>query len=238
MTRPVIGITCDTAAPNESDQRRRDFRYESPAEYASTVDRVGGTPLLLPYAIDRIADHLRVCDGILISGGNDPDTTAFGAPVHSEAKLVRPERQNYELALLAALESTDHPVLGVCLGMQWLALHAGGRLDQHLPVAESIGPDCAEHHCSGAHAIVRMVESHPVLSAGGVVHSRHHQAVADAGALRVIARSDPASGSVIEAVDRPGPRFWLGVQWHPEHTSDPNLGDGVVAALIEASRKP
>jgi gamma-glutamyl-gamma-aminobutyrate hydrolase PuuD len=48
------------------------------------------------------------------------------------------------------------------------------------------------------------------------VNSRHHQAVARLGSgLQVCAR-DPEDG-VIEAVELPGRRYVLAVQWHPEN---------------------
>ena len=63
--------------------------------------------------------------------------------------------------------------------------------------------------------------------------SSHHQAVRETGRLRVVAVADDG---VIEAIDDPGRRFYLGVQWHPERTGDVSLGAGVFARLVEAAR--
>ena len=58
----------------------------------------------------------------------------WGVPTHPRAKPVDGRRQAFEVALLEALDAHPaRPVLGVCLGMQLMALHAGGGLDQHLP---------------------------------------------------------------------------------------------------------
>ena len=49
----------------------------------------------------------------------------------------------------------------------------------------------------------------------GAIRSHHQQAVAHAGALRVVAA---AEDGIIEAIDDPARRFYLGVQWHPERS--------------------
>jgi putative glutamine amidotransferase len=67
------------------------------------------------------------------------------------------------------------------------------------------------------------------------VTSHHRQAVRDAGSMRVLAHSPDG---VIEAIERPGARFQVGVQWHPERTEDPALGLGLFEALVQAARRP
>ncbi len=229
-----IGITCDTAAPHPKDAGLGGHRYESPAAYAQAVVQAGATALLLPFHLDQIDDCLDLCDGFVLAGGDDPDTTAFGEPVHDQAKPVHPKRQAFELALLSKLDATGHPVLGICLGMQWMSLHHGGKLDQYLP--ETLDPKTASVHAEGEHAVVCCVPAPHPLPPEGAVHSHHRQAVVDAGRLRVCARSDRASGQLIEAVDLPGERFYLGVQWHPERTAQRSLGQGLVQALVEAAK--
>jgi putative glutamine amidotransferase len=66
---------------------------------------------------------------------------------------------------------------------------------------------------------------HPTLS-------HHHQGVDRIGAgLTVSGWSD--DDEVPEAIEGPGLRFALGVQWHPE--ADPD--SQVIAALVEAARR-
>ena len=52
-------------------------------------------------------------------------------------------------------------------------------------------------------------------SHGCRVNSRHHQSVGRLG--RDLISSATAPDGVVEAIERPGAEFCLGVQWHPEN---------------------
>jgi putative glutamine amidotransferase len=112
--------------------------------------------------------------------------------------------------------------------MQWMALFAGGSLDQHMP---DRCPTHADHANDSAHSIEPEFPGAWLLT--GSVTSKHHQAVSDAGSLRIVAR---AHDGVIEAIDDPGRRFYRGVQWHPERTTNDPLGADIYRALIAAAR--
>ena len=233
---PVIGISVDLIRPpSDGPGTATDAlpRYQSSIGYSNAIAACGATPILLPDQINHIETYLQLCDGFILSGGGDPDTAPFGEPVHERAVLIDPDRQRFELALLDALDNTSHPVLGVCLGMQLMALRHGGRLHQHLPDAPAPLCRTADRHADAPHPIRCIVDGHPYLPADGTVQSHHHQAVAEPGRMRTIALSDDG---VIEAIDLPDTnRFYLGVQWHPERTEAPALGRHLIAHLITAS---
>jgi putative glutamine amidotransferase len=216
MDRPVIGITAD-ATPE---------RHQVARAYTRAVAACGGVPVLLPAEPDCIEDHIRVCHGFVLTGGDDPAMEAWGEPTHPKARPIDPQRQRFEVGLLAALarRRPDCPVLGVCLGMQLMALCDGGALDQHLP---DTLPTAASHWGHAEHLV-----SGP--AGEGLVHSHHRQAVRDAGALQVTARSPDG---VIEAVRSGERHHYVGVQWHPERTSDARLGLGLFAGLVRAARR-
>jgi putative glutamine amidotransferase len=161
---------------------------------------------------------------MVLSGGDDPATERWGQPTHPRAKPMDPRRQAFEVALLEALDAEGEvPVLGICLGMQLMGLHRGGRLDQFLP--ESL--PTAEGHAPGRrHAVSGALGCGPV-------HSHHRQALADPGALSVVAR---AEDGLIEAVRDEARPFYVGVQWHPERTEDEALGPGLFRSLVDAAR--
>ncbi|MCL4222369.1 MAG: gamma-glutamyl-gamma-aminobutyrate hydrolase family protein [Phycisphaerales bacterium] len=221
--RPLIGITTDVIV---HEGRLRSALYPS---YARALVQAGAVPVLLTQEVDSIPGLSERLDGFLFSGGDDPRTEEFGQPTDPRAKPMHPDRQRFEVSLLRALrrDRPEVPVLGVCLGMQLMSLVAGGRLDQHLP---STLPSAGEHWD-------KMHEIMPETGCGlgtGAVHSRHKQAVADAGALCVLAR---ARDGVIEAVGDRAREFYVGVQWHPERTEDAENGSGLLRRFVRAATR-
>jgi putative glutamine amidotransferase len=243
---PLIGITVDVA-----EVAGGRFRLDCSAAYADAITAAGGIPILLTPDPALVDGYLALCDGFVLTGGDDPRTEEF-APhhdaTHPAAKPIHARRQAFETALLQALQNhrPQTPVLGICLGMQMMALHAGGRLNQHLPdsfptadrhrregpsgsrASHTIRIDPAAaaragHHWLGGHA----------GSADATVDSHHHQAVAVGGSLAVVGHSDDG---LIEAIAAPGRRFYLGVQWHPERTRAEALGAELFRRLIAAAR--
>ncbi len=189
------------------------------------VIRAGGTPLILPCSLERASDYVGICDGIILSGGDDPSMEQWGVATHPKAKSIDPIRQEFELAMLEALRlDPDKPVLGICLGMQLMALDAGGALDQYLFDSLSTAADHWDHQMHSVSGVLGSAR----------VFSHHRQAITDPGALQIVAR---AHDGLIEAVRDAGRRMYLGVQWHPERTDDDELGFGLVRALIGAAIK-
>lgn len=213
MTRPIIAITANV----------QDDTYRLSRTYAGLVVQAGAVPLILPPRVECLGAYVGLCQGFIFSGGDDPRMEAWGIPTHPKATPLDPERQAFEMALLGALQ--DRPeaaVLGVCLGMQLMALGAGGSMDQHLP--ETL-PTHAMHWGRAEHPVEGELGT-------GIVHSHHRQAITDPGPLRVVARAPDGIIEAVSADDRP---FYLGVQWHPERTMDPALGAGLVEKLVQAA---
>jgi len=244
---PVIGITLDTQQNVASSGR-----YEGAIAYGRAVAEAGGVPVYLPHETAQAATYVRLCDGLILTGGGDPATESFGEPTDDRARVIDPGRQAFELALLkaAGYAAPERPVLGICLGMQLQALSAGGRLDQFLP--DSLGEAAAQHHQDDhRHPVLASVtdsvlwQPHPAEPEGSphtsntqpdetTVISAHRQAVADAGSMRVVAT---APDGVIEAIDDPSRPFYLGVQWHPERGDSAGpLSFGLIARLVDAAR--
>ncbi len=223
---PLVGITTDLC---ESPNGARAFAY---TRYAHAVTAAGGVPVLLPPIRAAAGEHARRLSAFVFTGGDDPRMEPFGGTTHPLATPVHADRQAYEAALLDVLEQRhrDKPVLGVCLGMQMMALHAGGALDQRM---EESSPSIAAMHRDGTHEVVPAdTGPHRPLGAGPlVVFSRHRQAVSDSGGLRVLAR---CPDGVIEAVWDPDRVFYVGVQWHPERTEHEAAGIGLFRRLVAA----
>jgi putative glutamine amidotransferase len=228
--RPVIGITCyvEPARWGVWDKRAALL----PWSYVDKLQAAGGRVVLLP-PDDLDADVLDRLDGLLLAGGADVDPERYGAPAH-ELTVSRPERDAGELTVLRGALERDMPVLGVCRGMQMLAVAYGGTLHQHLP--EVVGH--SGHQSVPGVFTPQAVRTEPgsrlddILGPAQHVPCYHHQGVRDLVGLTVSARADDG---VIEGVEDPARRFVLGVQWHPEEGDDPRLFDALVAAARAAT---
>ncbi len=239
MTRPLIGITVDNVDNvHNVDSSIATDKYESNADYSRAVVAAGGLPLLMAQDCQLASHYVERCDGILLTGGRDIRSESFGVPAHPLSRCMDPERQMFELALLEALAAQpQRPVLGICLGMQLMAMHAGGRMNQHLP--DTLANAADTHQDNHPHPIVIGIEASVLLDGVPVtrdaitaetVVSSHHQGVVDAGSLRVVATS---ADGVIEAIDDPTRAFYLGVQWHPER-SDGLLNRDLIKRFVHA----
>ncbi|GAA4702333.1 gamma-glutamyl-gamma-aminobutyrate hydrolase family protein [Phytohabitans rumicis] len=229
MARPVIGLT--TYAEEARFGLNDTFAAVLPLSYVHAVHESGGRAVLItPDAPD--SDVLDGIDGIMFTGGSDVDPVLYGEQPHPTTN-VKPERDAAELLLMRAALEADLPVLGVCRGMQLMAVAYGGRLHQHLP--DVLGHD--DHRpMSGpkfGHHPVRLLphtRAHAILGDELVVNSFHHQGVRDPGGLSPVGWCP--DDELIEVVEDPRRAFVLGVQWHPEDTNDFR----VFGALVEAAR--
>lgn len=223
------------AAPLMSGNVLVVYRERSEAEpYARAVEGAGMQPLL---AEARPGLTISACRGLLLTGGSDVDPALYGETAARETDPPDHVRDSSEGALIDEALSRDLPLLAICRGMQILNVHLGGSLVQHLPTAA--------HHVRRTPD--RGLPAHQVAIEPGTmlagiaqretwdVNSRHHQAVARLGRdLRISAR-DPEDGTV-EAIELPGRRYVMAVQWHPENQAveDPEqrkLFESFAAAL-------
>jgi putative glutamine amidotransferase len=233
-SRPVIGLCAAL-------ERARWGAWDTPAhllprEYADAVQRAGGIALLLPpdpRAVEHPEELLDLLDGLILAGGSDIDPGSYGEATHAETINTNPERDVFEIALAQAAVARDMPFLGICRGMQLLNVARGGTLLQHLP--ESHGH---ENHRRNAgtfegndHQVNLAAGSLAARAAGEEEHrtlSHHHQAIDRVGDGLVVTGVS-AIDDVPEAIELPGQRFVLGVQWHPEVDETSRLVGSLVA---------
>ncbi|MFN8616733.1 MAG: gamma-glutamyl-gamma-aminobutyrate hydrolase family protein [Dehalococcoidia bacterium] len=178
-------------------------------------------PVYPATGLAELRELLGGASGLVLSGGADVDPARYGErPAGAEMQHVNPARDAVELAALDEAETRELPVLAICRGVQVLNVHRGGALLQ----------DIGQSHRDGRKQEEKWRAFHPVEIAAGSVaaqvlgtsrletNSRHHQAL-DPGRLGdglVVTGRCPGDG-VIEAVELPGQRFLVGVQWHPEN---------------------
>jgi putative glutamine amidotransferase len=206
-----------------------------PSSYATSIEAAGGVPVLLPPMADAAEGAAAVVarlDGLLVAGGADVDPERYGEQPHPRTAGWRSDRDAWELALLDAAEATRLATLGVCRGMQVMAVRAGGSLDQHTP--DLVGH---ENHSPGGDAYggttVQTAEGSRLAGlVGGTVsvHCHHHQSVREHPGFEP---AGYAADGLLEAIEMPGDRFCVAVQWHPEVDEDA----GLFRALVEAARR-
>ena len=172
-------------------------------------------PARVDDVVDWVIEH---CAGIVLTGGNfDIHPSMYGQDVEARLDRVDAGRTALELALARAAIRRDHPLLGICGGMQAMAVAAGGTLFQdikaQIPGAleheQDSDPSEPWHPISIATGLLRRAHGCSLMR----VNSTHHQAVRDAGPFEVTAT---APDGVIEGIEHPHLECCVGVQWHPE----------------------
>lgn len=233
MPAPVIGLSCYL-------EPARWGAWELPAAlipqwYLDLFRAAGANVVLLPPGVEPEAiDRL---DGLAMAGGADIDATLYAAEPHDTADVPRSSRDASELGLYRRARDRSMPVLGICRGLQVMAIAHGGSLIQHLPDV----PDSIVHRERPGAFVeheARFVEGSLGATIFGtepiVVNSSHHQAVESSGDLVV---SGWAPDGTIEACEDPSADFCLGVQWHPEHPDRRDIDLPLVRAFVAAASR-
>jgi putative glutamine amidotransferase len=212
--------------------------------YADAVERHGGMPIVIDASSDPAerAAAFESMEGLLLTGGADIDPARYGDSNRGSVD-IEPERDELEAAAWAAAEARDLPVLGICRGFQAINVFAGGTLLQdvsgHAGPGWSNGP--ARIHSLRLDGDGRLAALVAPDGAGEVpVNTYHHQAVraADlAPGLVATGWAGSEAGDLVEAFERPGSRFVVGVQCHLERTESTPAGfEAVWQAFVEACR--
>ncbi|HTT88596.1 MAG TPA: type 1 glutamine amidotransferase [Acidimicrobiales bacterium] len=192
-------------------------RYSVHRGYVDAICAVGAQPVLVPSGeganLENALELVAKCDAVVLTGGNDVDPALYGFQRGVGEKDIDPQRDRVEMAALELSHEAGRPVLGICRGIQVMAVAAGGTLVADLPAAGFAGHEQEASEGEAVHGVVADTGSHALRALAGAtgVNSLHHQAVAEPGpTLRASAWSPDG---VIEAIEAPG---LLGLQWHPE----------------------
>lgn len=217
MDKPHILIPI----PVQDAERRR---YTMGKNYVNSLVACGAVPILLPTVLDQRTWRAmyEASDGVLLSGGGDVDPARYGEPRHETTDDVDPERDAVEIALTQWALQDDKPLFAICRGIQVLNVALGGSLIQDLPSQWGN----AVHHNGNYDGLKRHEVAHEVrvepntriaqiVGSGSLgVNSFHHQALKRiAAGLVVTSRADDG---IVESVEVPDRRYFVGVQWHPE----------------------
>ncbi len=238
MAKPLIGITGRrwpaTKLGVNIAAAMTDLTFDLHfSDYSKSVALAGGLPVELSRdaEVGEIVQHL---DGLVLSGGADIEPNRYGADEHPDLGDTEPERDEWELALLAAARAKGLPILAICRGMQLVNVAFGGTLHQHVTVDEGAGhPKWDDDGRSPAHGVhvTQGTMTSSVLEKDLAVNSLHHQIVDRVGEGLIV--SATASDGVVEGLETPDGNI-LGVQWHPELLAAP---DPTFSWLIQKARE-
>ena len=229
---PVIGIT--------ACRKLEDYRQ-------SGLHVGGEVRILEPSAGVQAA--LAGIDGLMLTGGDDVAPGRYGEAPHQTVVEVEPERDEFEVSLVAAARASDLPIFAICRGVQVLNVACGGTLVQDIPTqvagALTHSLDVPPHEpYSLAHEVwldndtllAKLMGERLSDTDSCEVNSRHHQAVGQVAPGLVVSATAP--DGVIEAIEDPAARFCLGVQWHPENFWRTGEFRPLFEGFLEAAQHP
>lgn len=211
--QPVIGITGNFGEKG----------CELAEGYFESVLKAGGTPLIIPPFEERdaLVNVLEHVDGLLLSGGGDINPLFVGEEPVPQLHSVNYKRDLSELLLIRLAYDRQIPMLGICRGIQMLAVALEGS------VYQDIYTQCASSPIGHEQQLDRRYASHHVQATADStilkslmgdapfpVNSFHHQAVKSPGPHLKTCATSP--DGLIEAVESSEYKSILGVQWHPE----------------------
>ena len=217
-------------------------------DYRQSVLHVGGEVRILESSAG-VQAALAGIDGLLLTGGDDVAPVRYGETPHPAIVEVEPERDEFELKLVAEARARYLPIFGICRGVQLLNVAYGGTLVQDIP---SQVPGALTHSLdvppnepySLAHEVwldkdtllAKLMGERLSDTDACEVNSRHHQAVKQVAPGLVVSATAP--DGVVEAIEDPAARFCLGVQWHPENFWRTGEFRPLFEGFLEAAQRP
>lgn len=227
QSAPLILVTPGT---DEKGAEFYDYSLSLSQAYLDAVTLAGGLPVVLPCAPSPkwVAEYVRRCDGVMISGGDDiqPELYYPDIPANLRKTVGRndPVRDLLETLIVKEAFSQRKPLLAICRGHQILNVALGGTLIVDIPsqVTTPINHSRLKQKDRAVHG-VRLEPDSMLRRIFGKdtipVNSSHHQAVDKVA--RPLCVTGRAPDGVIEAMElRPEDAglmpYLLAVQFHPE----------------------
>ncbi|MBP5798850.1 MAG: membrane dipeptidase [Prevotella sp.] len=207
--QPVIGITGNF----------EDITCKLSQGYYQSVVAAGGVPMIIPPVEDAntLVNTLDRIDALILSGGGDINPLFGGDEPSPRLRGINQKRDLPELMITRLAYNRQIPILGICRGIQTLAIALGGKVAQDISIQTNIKHSQEADRAEQTHS-VKLVQDSILYKLYGeekiYVNSFHHQAVKEAGdKFRVVAKS---SDGIIEAMESSEFKSIIGVQWHPE----------------------
>lgn len=212
--QPIIGLTANYEG---IDATLRDRYYKQ-------VIKAGGTPVIIPPVANKevLVNTLQHLDGLILTGGGDHNPLWMGEEPSPKLHHINQERDLAELMLVRLAFNRQIPMLGICRGIQTLAIALGGKVSQDITARIKHDQDADRTEPTHSVGIVKSSALYEIYGREQIfVNSFHHQAVSDTGnRFRITAKS---ADGIIEAMESSEYKPILGVQWHPEWLGEEGL---------------
>lgn len=208
--KPLIGITANYT---DGDASLRDRYYTQIAD-------AGGVPVIIPPLADKdiIINTLDNIDALLLTGGADHNPLWSGQQPHPALHNINQARDLPELLATRLACNRQMPILGICRGMQTIAIALGGEVCQDIPHTPKLIKHSQEaDRTEPTHSVDIEPDSalHGIFGTDRIfVNSFHHQAVTSPGkGMRITATAPDGTAEAMESTCH---KPVIGVQWHPE----------------------
>ena len=145
---------------------------------------------------DQLKPLIDLCDGFILQGGN--------------------MYYDIDIKITKYLHQHNIPTLGICLGMQTMAVAINGsmiigKLSNHNSTNQYVHNIIIDENSK----LYQIIKKRQIA-----VNSRHNDNIINTDLkISSIAKSNE---SIIESIEDPTKNFFIGVQWHPETLMDEN----------------
>lgn len=211
--KPIIGLTCNL------EMVRNNVSFTLYLSYPEAIKKAGGIPIVLPLGDEELAETwVSMCDGILLTGGNDVHPKHYGDVPQSELGLTTPKLDESDMNIIKHARKQNKTIFGICRGSHLINVALGGTMLQDIKtnVRNSLNHLDKGERTKLNHKISIKKKStlYDLVQQDELeVNSFHHQAIGDLGKeLRCVAT---APDGVIEAFESEDGKI-MGTQFHPE----------------------
>ena len=206
--RPLIGITANYEGMDAT------LRYA----YYNKVVEAGGIPVIIPPVNDRhvLVNTLDRLDALILTGGADINPLWCGEEPSPKLGHINSKRGLPELLITRLAYNRQIPMLGICRGIQTLAIALDGHVAQDIPSSTiKHSQDADRGELTHSVTLHKNSELYRLYGTQNIfVNSFHHQAVSAPGKRFWVTATAP--DGTIEAIESTEQKSILGVQWHPE----------------------
>ena len=222
LSKKIIGVISDFVKSDNNTILKTPF-YRVRQMYVEAIKKYTKNKsiiMIIPYLEKNIEDYIKLCDGLLLVGGDDIPPEMYGEKTTLKEEQTLKIRYEFEIPFVKKYIKTNKPILGICAGMQVINVALGGTLYQDIKFISTENHGQKKDFDKPIHNI--NIEKNSLLytitkKQKTNTNSMHHQAIKKLGRNLII--SAKASDGIIEAVEGRKHNFCIGLQWHPEWQS-------------------